>query len=451
MKKFFGTDGIRGFANQPPMTPDFFVKLGQVLGIYFRQQDPRTKIIVGKDTRRSGYMFEHSLCAGICSVGVDVYLTGPIPTPGVAYLTRGLRASAGIMLSASHNPYYDNGIKIFAPDGFKLPDLTELKIEEMLSEDLSKYFASRGDIGRTRVVDDAKGQYAVFLKEQFPKHLTLDGLRIVLDPANGAAYKVAPKVLEELGAELFIINNKPDGVNINEQCGALHPQNLQAEVLKYRADLGIALDGDADRLVIVDNKGNVLDGDVVLAILALDLLEKGKLNNNALVATTMSGFGLEVTMNKAGGKLIRTDVGDKYVIDEMTTNGHNFGGERSGHIIFGDYCTTGDGLLAALKFLEVIIEKKKSAFELSQVLINIPQVLKNIPITKKVPLEDLPKTSKLVSEFEERLGTEGRVVFRYSGTEKVARLMIEGKSDLEIQAMCDQFVQVFEKELGEYK
>lgn len=449
MKKYFGTDGIRGLANRGPMTPDFFVKLGQVIGIYFKKHNAHAKILIGKDTRRSGYMFEHALTAGICSVGVDVYLTGPIPTPGIAYLTRGLRANAGIMLSASHNPYYDNGIKIFGSNGYKLPDSAELEIEHMLQQDLSEHLVTGAAIGRTRVVEDSRGQYAVFLKEQFPKNLTLDGLRIILDPAHGAAYLVAPKILQELGAEVFIINNKPDGTNINEDCGALHPQKLQQEVLKYRADLGIALDGDADRLVLVDEKGNIIDGDAVLAICAIYMLEKNKLNNNTLVVTTMSSFGLEQTIQEAGGKVIRTDVGDRYVLEDMLKNKHNLGGEKSGHIIFGDCSTTGDGLLAALKLLEISLEKKKTLGELATILISTPQILESVVVSRKEPLYNIPKTATIIGSFRKELGDEGRIVFRFSGTENVARIMIEGPDLTRIRAMALEIKTQLLKELEE--
>ena len=437
MGKYFGTDGIRGKANHHPMSPDFVLKLGQVIGLHFKYAYPKPRILIGKDTRRSGYMLEQALSSGICSVGVDVGFLGPLPTPGIAYLTRGMRACAGIVISASHNPYYDNGIKIFSENGFKLPDEIEHKLEMMLErETVVESFPVDMDIGRAKRVDDAIGQYAVFLKEQFPKHLTLEGLRIVIDCANGAAYQVAPKVFEELGAEIFTVGVSPNGRNINEHCGALHPQKLQEHVKMYKADLGIALDGDADRLIVVDDKGDIVDGDQILAICAHFLKERSRLKKGKVVATVMSNMGLDLALEQIGVDLIRTKVGDRYVVDEMRRGGYNLGGEQSGHLIFADSNTTGDGILAALHLLEIACETGKPISSLKNCMEIFPQVLKNIRVSKKIPLDQLPEVQKSIKAVESKLGTRGRVLFRYSGTENLARVMIEGEDLADLEAMA---------------
>ena len=357
MGRYFGTDGIRGKANVYPMSPDFVLKLGQAIGLHFKKSAHRPRILIGKDTRRSGYMLEQALCAGICSVGVDVNFLGPLPTPGIAYLTRGLRAAAGIVISASHNPYYDNGIKIFSSNGFKLPDEIEELLEDMIEkEPVVSPFPTGMDVGSAKRIDDAIGQYAVFLKEQFPKDLTLDGMRIVLDCANGAAYKVAPKVFEELGAELFLVGNEPDGQNINRNCGALHPDKVSELVHLYKADIGLALDGDADRLIVVDESGSIVDGDQIMAICASYMKQKNTLKNNTVVATVMSNMGLDIAMEKIGVKVLKTKVGDRHVVEAMRQGGYNLGGEQSGHLVFSDKNTTGDGIMAALFLLEIIKE-----------------------------------------------------------------------------------------------
>lgn len=449
MGRLFGTDGIRGRANMYPITPDLVIKLGQAIGTYFREHYERPRILIGKDTRRSGYLLEQSLSAGICSVGVDTFFLGPLPTPGIAYLTRGLRANAGIVISASHNPYYDNGIKIFASDGYKLPDSVENELEKMVLEGNHFEELPTGHaIGRTKRIEDAIGQYAVFLKEQFPKHLTLEGLRIVLDCANGASYKVAPKVFEELGAELFVIGNTPDGTNINKNCGALHPDKLAEKVRLYKADIGIALDGDADRLQVVDHKGEVVDGDEILAICGTHYMSTGKLAGNTLVSTVMSNMGLDIALSNAGAKLIRTDVGDRYVVEAMKKGGFNLGGEQSGHLIFRDSSTTGDGILAALHLLEIIIEKGKTIHELKKVMTRLPQVLKSFEVEEKVPLENLEGLKAGISKIEKKLGDKGRVLFRYSGTEKKARVMVEGTDQNEIIAYADELTELTTKDIS---
>ena len=426
-KKIFGTDGIRGRANHYPITPDMVLKLGQAIGLTLKQKYNKPRILIGKDTRRSGYLLEQALSAGICSVGVDTALLGPLPTPGIAYLTRGMRANAGIVLSASHNPYYDNGIKIFSADGYKLPVADEeILTQKIFSDDLTHNLPTGNAVGTSRRIDDAMGQYAVFLKEQFPKHLTLEGFRIILDCANGAAYKVAPKVFEELGAEVFLLGNQPNGTNINDQCGALHPQDLVEKVALYKADIGIALDGDADRLIVVDNKAQIVDGDQILAICAQHYLEQNRLNQKTLVATIMSNMGLDIALKKLGGQVIRTSVGDRNVVSEMRKGSYNLGGEQSGHLIFHDCSTTGDGLLAALSLLEIVIEKGKSVHELKQCMELMPQVLKNFDVSEKIPVENMPTLDKCIQQCKKELGNQGRVLFRYSGTERKARVMVEG-------------------------
>lgn len=438
-KKLFGTDGVRGTANVYPISPDLVLRLGQAIGRFFKSSSHNPKILIGKDTRRSGYMLEQALCSGICSVGVDAYFLGPLPTPGIAYLTRGMRASAGIVISASHNPFHDNGIKIFASTGYKLPDKDEERLEELVdSPSLTQNLPQGIKIGRASRIEDAIGQYAVYLKEQFPKHLTLDGLRIVVDCANGAAYRVAPKVFTELGAECFLIGVDPDGSNINEQCGALYPQALRERVMLYKADIGIGLDGDADRLVVVDDKGNIVDGDEIIAICALRMLKNNQLKQNTVVGTVMSNMGLDIAMNRAGGKVVRTQVGDRYVMEEMVNGNYNFGGEQSGHLIFRDSATTGDGVLAALHVLQIMVEDGKKVSELRGCMDRLPQILKNVKVREKVPLEQLPELDKLIKQMDKKLGKEGRVLFRYSGTERLARIMVEGTSESEIEAMANE-------------
>lgn len=437
MARLFGTDGVRGLANVYPMSPDMVLRLGQAIGIYFSRKQAHPRILIGKDTRRSGYMLEQALCSGICSVGVDAFFLGPLPTPGIAYLTRGLRASAGIVISASHNPFHDNGIKIFSADGYKLPDEVEDELEALVQDSaLAENAPTGAQIGTAKRIDDAVGQYAVFLKEQFPKHLALDGLRVVIDCANGAGYKVAPKVFKELGAEIFVIGNEPNGTNINEHCGALYPQTLREKVLLYKADIGIALDGDADRIVMVDEKGELIDGDELLATCGLYMLKKGKLRGNTVVATVMSNMGLEVALNKHGGKLVRAKVGDRYVMDAMRQGDFTLGGEQSGHIIFRDSSTTGDGILAGLKFLEIMIEENRRASELRTTMERFPQLIRNVKVKEKIPVENLPNFAKALAANEAKIAGRGRIIFRYSGTESLARIMVEGSDKEEIEKIA---------------
>lgn len=438
MSRLFGTDGVRGLANRHPMSPSTILKLGQSIGLYFKRQHQNPKIVIGKDTRRSGYMLEQALSAGICSVGVDTFFLGPLPTAGIAYLTRGMRACSGIVISASHNPFEDNGIKIFRSDGYKLPDAEEDALEHLLAQDLEANLPVGQGIGRSRRVDDAVGQYAVYLKEQFPKHLTLEGLRIVLDCAHGSAYKVAPKVFGELGAELFILGEDPNGYNINEDCGALYPQRLRERVMLYKADIGIALDGDADRVVIVDHRGEILDGDELLAVCGQYMQETGRLKGDTVVATVMSNLGLEIALGRTGIRLARTNVGDRYVMEEMLRGDYRLGGEQSGHLIFRDSATTGDGILAALHVLEIMLTKGRPINELKSAMQKMPQVVKSVQVRAKVPMESLPELSKLIKSCEERLGNTGRVLFRYSGTESKARVMIEGEDQKAISQMAEE-------------
>ena len=438
MARLFGTDGVRGLANVYPMSPDMVLRLGQAIGIYFGTRQNKARILIGKDTRRSGYMLEQALCSGICSVGVDAYFLGPLPTPGIAYLTRGMRASAGIVISASHNPFHDNGIKIFSADGYKLPDDVEDELERLVQDPTLVENVPTGDgIGRARRIDDAIGQYAVFLKEQFPKQLRLDGLRIVLDCANGAGYRVAPKVFAELGAEIFVIGDEPNGMNINEHCGALYPQTLRENVLLYKADLGIALDGDADRIVAIDEKGEIIDGDEMLAACGVSMLKKNTLKNNTVVSTVMSNMGLEVALTRAGGTLIRSKVGDRYVMEAMRKGGHILGGEQSGHLIFRDSSTTGDGILAGLKFLEIMVEDGRRASDLRQTMERMPQLVRNVKVKSKVPLDSLKDFQKSLRMAEKKLHGKGRILVRYSGTESLARVMVEGENRDEIEALAN--------------
>lgn len=439
MTRLFGTDGVRGLANVYPMSPDMVLRLGQAIGIYFGARHPKARILIGKDTRLSGYMLEQALCSGICSVGVDAYFLGPLPTPGIAYLTRGMRASAGIVISASHNPYHDNGIKIFSSDGYKLPDDVEDELEKIVGDtSLAENAPTGSGIGRARRIEDAIGQYAVFLKEQFPKHLRLDGLRIVIDCANGAGYRVAPKVFSELGAEIFVIGDEPNGMNINDHCGALFPQTLREKVLLYKADLGIALDGDADRIVVIDEKGELVDGDEMLAACGVYMLQKNALRNKTVVSTVMSNMGLDVALSRAGGVLLRTKVGDRYVMEAMRKGDHMLGGEQSGHLIFRDSSTTGDGILAGLKFLEMMIEQGRKASELRQTMERLPQLVINVKVKAKIPLESLKDFQKSLKQAEKKLNGKGRVLVRYSGTESLARIMVEGESRDEIETMAHE-------------
>jgi phosphoglucosamine mutase len=425
--KLFGTDGVRGVANVFPMTSEIALNLGRALAFLIRNGEHRHRVIIGKDTRLSGYMLENALASGIMSMGVDVALVGPLPTPAIANLTTSMRCDAGAVISASHNPYEDNGIKFFWRDGFKLPDETESKIEQLIFEkSLDTLLPTATKIGGAVRLDDAAGRYIAWVKGTFPKELTLEGLTLVIDCANGAAYKVAPEVLEELGAKVIKLAVTPDGKNINDNCGALHPENLSKAVLKHKAHLGIALDGDADRLIVVDEKGAVVDGDAIMAICATELASRKQLKKNTVVATVMSNIGLERAVKKFGGKVVRANVGDRHVVEQMRKHGYSFGGEQSGHLVFLDHATTGDGTLAALQVLAVLAKTQKPMSELKKIFEPVPQVLLNIAVAQKKELTKLPKVMARIHEVEKKLGGEGRVLVRYSGTENKARILVEG-------------------------
>jgi len=418
------------------MTVETALALGQAAAHLFRGKDGRHKIVIGKDTRLSGYMFETALSAGICAMGGDVLLVGPMPTPGIAFLTHSMRADAGVVISASHNPYPDNGIKFFGSDGFKLPDDVEDRIESLMyGEHLKENRPPSPQIGKAQRIDDATGRYIVYLKSTFPSNLSLVGLRIVVDCANGAAYRIAPLVFAELGAEVIPIGVSPNGVNINDQCGSLYPEIVAAKVREARADIGISLDGDADRVIIVDEKGGILDGDRIMAICAGEMARKKKLEKNTVVATVMSNIGFELYLKERKIKLLRAPVGDRYVVEAMRAGNYNFGGEQSGHMIFLDHATTGDGVLAALQLLAVSVESGKKISELGKELVVFPQMLHNIRMRQRVPLESMKGFRKAQAEFEKALGNRGRIVVRYSGTEPLLRIMVEGENLDEVEAI----------------
>jgi len=429
-RKLFGTDGVRGIANIEPMTTETAMRLGRAVAHLYHRPGHRGKVVIGKDTRLSGYMFEQALAAGICSMGADVLLCGPLPTPGIAFITASMRADAGVVISASHNPFQDNGIKIFAADGFKLPDAAEARIEELLdSSVLDAARPSAADVGRAMRIEDARGRYVVFLKQSFPRQQTLDGIKIVVDSAHGAAYRVAPAVFEELGATVYTLGDEPNGKNINDRAGALYPQAMCQAVLDLGAHVGIALDGDADRVIFADERGQIVDGDAIMALCARRLLRRGELKKNTLVATVMSNLGLERAVAPLGGRLVRTQVGDRYVVEEMRQNGYNLGGEQSGHIIFLDHMTTGDGIIAALQVLAILLEEGRPLSELVKVMERVPQVLLSVKVKQRRPLEELPAVLALIAEVEQHLGADGRVLVRYSGTEFKARVMLEGPDE----------------------
>jgi phosphoglucosamine mutase len=455
-RKIFGTDGVRGTANIEPVTAEIALKLGRAAAHVFKNLNQqargrgRHKIVIGKDTRLSGYMLENAISSGILSMGVDVLFIGPLPTPGVAYVTRSLRADAGIVITASHNPYADNGIKFFRADGYKLDDKIESKIEGLVfSGEIEKVRPTAGEIGKAVRIDDALGRYIEFAKTSFPKNLTLEGLRVVLDCAHGAAYKATPCVLRELGAEVIVFGNQPDGKNINENCGSMHPENLCARVVEHKAHLGIAHDGDADRVLLCDEKGNLIDGDDIMAIAALDMLAQHTLAEKTLVATVMSNAGLEAAIKKAGGTMLRTAVGDKNVIDEMLKGGFRFGGEQSGHLIFRDFGTTGDGLVAALQILRIMKAKDTPLSKLAKCWTRFPQLVTNVKVREKKPFEQLDGVTKLVAEAEKDLkALGGRLLLRYSGTEPKARLLLEGRDAKALAGWSKKICGAIQKQIG---
>lgn len=455
-KKIFGTDGVRGTANLEPVTAETALKLGRAAAHVFKNLERqsrgrgRHKIVIGKDTRLSGYMLENAISSGILSTGVDVLFIGPLPTPGVAYITRSLRADAGIVITASHNPYTDNGIKFFRADGFKLDDQIEGRIEQLVfGGEVEKIHPKAPEIGKAVRIDDALGRYIEFAKASFPKGLTLEGLRIVVDCGHGAAYKSTPCVLRELGAELIITGNQPDGTNINENCGSMHPDVICRKVIEHQAHIGIAHDGDADRVLLCDETGSLIDGDDIMAIAALEMLAEKSLAHKTLVGTVMSNAGLEDAIRRAGGKMLRTPVGDKHVIDEMLRGGFNFGGEQSGHLIFRDYGTTGDGLVAALQILRIMKSREQPLSELAKCWTRFPQLVTNVKVREKKPFEQLDGLNGLVAEAEKALTAEGgRLLLRYSGTEPKARLLVEGRDEKSLAKWSKKICDSIQKQIG---
>ena len=446
-RKYFGTDGIRGTANAEPMTVEVATRVAMAAGYRFTRGDHRHRVVIGKDTRLSGYMLEPALTAGFVSMGMDVVLVGPMPTPAVAMLTHSMRADLGVMLSASHNPFHDNGIKLFGPDGYKLSDEVEQEIEALMDGDLTAHRADPAHLGRAVRLEDAAGRYIEFVKSTFPDGLTLDGLRIVVDCAHGAAYKVAPTVLSELGAEVVRLGVDPNGANINRDCGATHPDAVIRQVRESRADLGIALDGDADRVVIVDETGSLLDGDQLMAMVAMHWQRSGRLKGGGVVATVMSNLGLERYLAGLGIDLVRTQVGDRYVIERMREGGYNMGGEQSGHIILSDYVTTGDGLIAALQALAVIVEAGRPVSEVGRLFTPLPQILRNVRFTEGQPL-DADAVKQAIATGEARLDGTGRVLIRKSGTEPVIRVMAEGEDEALVRTVVSDIAEAIAREAG---
>ena len=435
-RQLFGTDGIRGQANRFPMTSEIALSLGRslthILSTVHGKKRPR--VVIGKDTRLSGYMLETAMASGICSMGGEVMLVGPLPTPGISFMTTSMRADAGVVISASHNPYMDNGIKLFGGDGFKLPDGEEAAIEKLMEGDLIDQAPSGSRVGSALRIDDAVGRYIVELKHTFPRGLTLDGVKMVVDCAHGAAYRVAPAVFQELGASIKTIGANPNGKNINLKCGSLHPEVAGREVVRSQAQLGITLDGDADRVILIDEKGRVIDGDVVMALCATRMLQQKRLAKKTLVTTVMSNLGLDRALAKYKGKTVRTQVGDRYVVETMRKKGYSFGGEQSGHLIFLEHASTGDGILAALQILEILLQEGKPLSELADaVMERVPQSLLSFAVPQKVPLKKLPSVMKTIQSVEKKLGKSGRVLVRYSGTELKARVLVEGPDPKKIE------------------
>ena len=448
MRKLFGTDGIRGKANEYPMTSEIALSLGRAISIIFRNSRTQ-KILIGKDTRLSGYMLESALVSGICSMGGNAYLVGPLPTPGIAFLTSNMRVDAGVVISASHNPFEDNGIKIFSSDGFKLPDEIEEKIEKLILEsDFYKYLPNNKDLGRAFRIDDAVGRYVVYLKTTFPKNYNLKGLKIVLDCANGATYKVAPEVFYELGAEIITIGTEPNGININDGCGSTDTKKLRATVIETGADLGIAFDGDGDRTILVNENGEEIDGDYIIGFCADYMNRKNILKNKGVVLTPMSNLGLEKFLKKREIKIIKSPIGDRYVLEKMLENNFILGGETSGHIIFLEHNTTGDGIITALQVLKILIEENKPASEINKLFNKYPQILINVKVKEKIPFENISGFTDKLEEFEKHLGDRGRIFVRYSGTENKMRIMVEGEDLLEVKSIANELGKIVENSIG---
>jgi phosphoglucosamine mutase len=444
MRKIFGTDGIRGVANVHPMTSEVAMRLGRAVAHLCKQAKRRHRVLIGKDTRLSGYMLETAMASGVCSMGVDVLLVGPLPTPGIALMTHTMRADAGVVISASHNPFQDNGIKIFAQDGFKLPDEKEEVLEGLMTNgDIDHLRPTAQAVGKAFRIDDAAGRYIVALKHVLPEDLTLEGVKIVVDCANGAGYRVAPAVFEELGAKVISMGVKPDGRNINRKCGSLYPEGMCAAVRRHGADLGIALDGDGDRVLMADEKGRLVDGDHMLAICARHMMANDQLKQKTVVATVMSNLGLELALAEMDIELLRTKVGDRYVVKEMRKGGYNLGGEQSGHLVFLDHTTTGDGVLSALKVLTVMLRARQPLSRLCGVMTAVPQILLNKRVAKKIPIGKLPKVQRAIGKVEKALGKEGRVLVRYSGTENKIRVMVEGTDKRKIKTYAKEILDHF--------
>ncbi|OIO03367.1 MAG: phosphoglucosamine mutase [Desulfovibrionaceae bacterium CG1_02_65_16] len=442
-EKLFGTDGLRGRVNEYPMVPEIALRLGLAVGQKFRNGGSRHKVIIGKDTRLSGYVFETALTSGFCAMGMEVFLVGPMPTPAISFLTRNMRADLGVVISASHNPFSDNGIKFFDHEGFKLPDDLENEIAELtLAENPVLDFPAPERVGRAKRMVDSWGRYLVYLKNTFPREMNLNGMKIVLDCAHGAAYAGAPKVFEELGAEVVSLGVSPNGVNINEGCGSLHPEVVSQKVREVGADIGLALDGDADRLIVVDEQGKVLDGDQIMALCAQDMMERDRLTGGMLVATVMSNMALEMFMKSQGGKLLRTPVGDRYVVEAMRREGAVLGGEQSGHLIFMEHSTTGDGTLAALQLLRIMCQKNLPLSLLAHLIEPLPQIMVNVRVEKKIPFCDLPDVGRAVALVEAEMRGRGRVLLRYSGTEHKARVMVEGEDRCKVEQYAQDIAEL---------
>ncbi len=449
MGKLFGTDGVRGVANLEPMTSETAMKLGRAAAHLFQRRAGRHQIVIGKDTRLSGYMLESALTSGICSMGVDVLLVGPMPTPAIAFLTRSLRADAGVVISASHNPYQDNGIKFFSSDGFKLPDELEARMEELIvSKEIDHLRPTADAVGKAYRIDDAEGRYIEFVKRSLPREMDFQEMKVVVDCANGAAYKASPKVLRELGATVFVLADEPNGTNINADCGAVHPERLQETVRQQGAHLGIAHDGDADRALFVCEQGNLIDGDHAMAALALDLHAQGRLCRKTVVGTVMSNYGLELALSKAGLNLVRTPVGDRYLLERMLAEGCNLGGEQSGHLIFLDYNTTGDGLISGLQVLGLMKRTGRPLSELARCMTAVPQVLLSIRVKQKRDLAQVPELQRAIRESQAKLNGAGRVLVRYSGTEPLLRIMVEGEPASLIQSVAEDLAGTVRVHLG---
>lgn len=449
MRKLFDTDGVRGVANKYPMTAEMAMKIGQAVAFILRKEGHKPRIVIGKDTRLSGYMIENALVAGITSMGSDAIIIGPVPTPGIAFITTNLDADAGIVISASHNPFEDNGIKIFSKTGFKLMDEQELEIEDLIfSDKLSEKFAIPEEIGRASREDDATGRYIVFLKHSFPKNLSLENMKIVVDCANGATYKVAPTLFKEMRADVTALNVNPDGMNINLNCGALHPEGLAEKVKELNADIGLAFDGDGDRLIVIDENGNKLSGDQIIAICAKNLKEENRLKNNMVVTTVMSNMGISIAFEKLGIDQVRSKVGDRYVLEEMLKKDAVIGGEESGHIIFLEHHTAGDGILSALQLLSVMKKENKPVSELAKIMEIFPQVTINVNVKSKPPLEEYPEIIGSIKKAENELGNSGRVLVRYSGTQSMCRVMLEGPTQEDIKRLASEIAETIRVNLG---